>query len=293
MRIIRLVLTAAILIFAAIGLLFTGVFVAMQFGWLHVRGSIEARNSSILAINSPDNYMATLASTTTPEVANDLSCEEGHVTCQWVNTREWEVVVGGLTKDAALIERVSKETTVPSRLIATVVVPEQIRFFTANREVFKRYFEPLKILGSLSKFSLGVSGIKQETAEAIERHANNLQSPFYPGDGFADLLAYKTDVNRSEALYNRLTDEKDHYYSYLYTGVFIKEILSQWERAGYDISERPEIVATIFNLGFGSSKPNANPQIGGTPITIGGLDYTFGELAGLFYVSDQLPVLRK
>ncbi len=53
-------------------------------------------------------------------------------------------------------------------MIASVVVPEQTRFFTSNREVFKRYFEPLKILGSLSQFSLGVSGIKEDTAIQIE-----------------------------------------------------------------------------------------------------------------------------
>lgn len=194
-----------------------------------------------------------------------------------------------MSKDIAIIEQVSRETGVSPRLIAAVVVPEQIRFFTANREVFKRYFEPLKILGSLSKFSLGVSGIKQETAVAIEQYANNQDSAFYPGEGYAALLDYGQDVNESDELFNRLTDEKNHYYSYLYTAVFIKEMLVQWEHAGYDISNKPEIVATIFNIGFEKSKPNAHPQVGGTSITVGSNTYMFGELTGLFYYSDQLP----
>ncbi|MGM3099375.1 hypothetical protein, partial [Bacillus cereus group sp. BC327] len=72
----------------------------------------------------------------------------------------------------------------------SVVVPEQTRFFTSNREVFKRYFEPLKILGSLSQFSLGVSGIKEETAIQIENQALDSTSPFYPGLGMAALFSY-------------------------------------------------------------------------------------------------------
>ena len=38
----------AIIVFALIGLAFAGVFVAMQFGWLNVRGTISERNKSIV-----------------------------------------------------------------------------------------------------------------------------------------------------------------------------------------------------------------------------------------------------
>jgi hypothetical protein len=225
-------------------------------------------------------------------ITPDFSCLETQKNCVWSETREWSVVAGGLTKDKALIERVSLETGVPARLIAAVVIPEQIRFFTSNREVFKRYFEPLKILGSLSQFSLGVSGIKQDTARTIELQTKDTNSPFYPGDGYATLIAYTAGEDQDKALYNRLTDDKDHYYSYLYTALFIKQIVLQWERSGYTISQQPEIVATIFNLGFTYSQPKANPQVGGAPITVGGATYSFGELAGLFYYSKELPDLR-
>ncbi|MFA7302818.1 MAG: hypothetical protein WC030_03665, partial [Candidatus Paceibacterota bacterium] len=142
-----------------------------------------------------------------------------------------------------------------------------------------------------SKFSLGVSGIKQETAAAIEAHASDPSSPLYPGEGYARLIAYPAGADRDEALFNRLTNEKDHYYSYLYTALFIKEVLAQWQRAGYDISDRPEIVATIFNLGFAGSVPKPAPQAGGSTVTVGGVNYSFGGLAEAFYRSGQLPAL--
>jgi hypothetical protein len=294
MKTLKVISIFIVLGFALIGIMFTSVFVAMQFGWLNVRGSIDARNDSILYGNGTSTVPTAITTVSTVADAigikstEDYLCTKTARNCHWEDTREWAVVAGGLTKDIALIERVSAETGVSPRLIAAVVAPEQVRFFTANREVFKRYFEPLKILGSLSKFSLGVSGIKQETAVRIEQHTKDITSPFYPGAGYDTLVAYPAGVDTDTELYNRLTNEKDHYYSYLYTALFIREILMQWERAGYDISDRPEIVATIFNIGFDSSSPSANPVVGGTTISVGGYNYTFGELAGLFYYSTQL-----
>jgi len=264
---------AVVVVFALIGAAFVGVYAAMQFGLFNVRGSIEERNAFFDTASSSPKTPCTQA---------------GQTVCEWSETPEWAVVKGGLQKDAGVIARISQETGVSARLIASVVVPEQTRFFTSNREVFKRYFEPLKILGSLSQFSLGVSGIKIETAEAIEAHTSDINSAFYPGPEIAKLLEYPEDVERGTELYNRLTDAKDHYYSLLYTAAYIKEIEEQWERAGFDISKNPGAVATLFNVGFHASQPNASPRTAGATIETGGRAYSYGELAALFYNSEEL-----
>ena len=280
-RYFAITLKVLIVLFALIGVTFTAVFIAMQFGLLNVRGSILERNAFFTGsgTNSASVEMAQDTST---------SCPGNASTCTWQETREWAVVSGGLEKDVAVINDVSSKTGVPSRLIASVVVPEQMRFFTSEREVFKRYFEPLKILGSLSQFSLGVSGIKQETANKIEQYASDPSSPFYPGDGYATLLAYQPGTDHDAELYKRLTDPKNHYYSYLYTALFIKEIEAQWERAGYPIANKSDIVATLFNIGFENSVPKTNPQVAGAVISVGGTDYPFGALASTFYLSTEL-----
>ncbi len=260
-------------VFALIGLAFTFVFVGMRFGIFNVPGTIAERNSFFIM----------------PQ--RGAACDTADTLCAWNQTPEWETIAGGLQKDAAIIAKVSAETGVPARMIAAVVVPEQIRFFTSEREIFKSYFEPLKILGSLSQFSLGVSGIKEDTARAIEVHANDTTSSFYPGPGMGALVAYAPGTNQGTALFDRLTDPENHYYSYLYTALFIKEIESQWSHAGYDVSKNAGVIATIFNIGFGSSKPNAAPIAGGSPITLGGRTYAFGELGGDFYDSNELIAL--
>ena len=268
-------------VFALIGIVFTVIYVGMQFGLFNVRGTSIERNAFFLSAVAP-SVAHRVESRSAP--CDDVSA----TVCAWNQTPQWEVVKEGLRKDQDIIARVSRETGVSSRLIASVVIPEQIRFFTAEREVFKSYFEPLKILGSLSQFSLGVSGIKQETAVQIEQHALDASSPFFPGSAVAPLLAYPEGVSHNQALYGRLTDEKDHYYSYLYTAIAIKELMSQWERASFPLDQKPGIVITLFNIGFGKSNPNAAPQVGGAPIQVGGTTYSFGALGETFYVSDEL-----
>lgn len=300
-RVARILFWILFTLFAIIGLLFTGVFVAMRFDLLNVRGTIEERNRFFLNAWQEANAAEESAqdavqnATTAPQAApvpatlpKTVCNDPAETACAWLDTPEWSVIRSALAKEDAVLTRVEQETGVKKRMIAAVVVPEQARFFTSNREVFKRWFEPMKILGSLTQFSLGVSGIKQETAERIEAYASETDSPFYPGDGMAKLIAYEGEGDRAQELFARLTNEDDHYYSYLYTALFIKEVTEQWRRAGYDITGEPEVIVTLFNLGFDKSLPNPAPVSGGAPVTLGNTTYTYGTLGGLFYRSEEL-----
>jgi hypothetical protein len=264
-------------LFAVIGLVFTGVFFAMQYGLFNVKGSSIARNASLGAVPKTG-----ITDTCLP--VNKVVPK----TCAWDQTQEWSVLSAGLIKDEPTIDQVSNQTGVPSRMILSAVVPEQLRFFTSSRESFKKYFEPLKILSTMTRFSLGISGIKQGTANQIEQYANDPSSPFYPGPEIAPLLAYQPGDNHDSVQYSRLADTQNHYYAYLYTAAFIKEIEAQWSKSGFDATQRPDVIVTLFNIGFAESKPNANPQIGGSVITLGGKSYVFGELGTLFYQSSNL-----
>ncbi|HPV33621.1 MAG TPA: hypothetical protein PLS91_01970, partial [Candidatus Paceibacterota bacterium] len=93
---------------------------------------------------------------------------------------------------------------------------------------------------------------------------------------------------KESARFLRLTDQHDHSHAYLYAALFLKQIMAQWEKAGYNIDDRPEILATLFNLGFTKSAPKAEPAAGGAEIEIGGKAYSFGGLAFQFYYSGEL-----
>ena len=58
--------------------------------------------------------------------------------------------------------------------------------------------------------------------------------------------------------------------------------------AGYDISDRPDILFTLFNVGFSQSVPKPNPVAGGSHINVGDRSYTFGAIGFDFYYSGEL-----
>jgi hypothetical protein len=209
----------------------------------------------------------------------------------WLNSPEYIALKSGMKNEKVVLDRVQNETGVSPRLLQSILFVEQMRLFNSERELFKKVFEPLKILGVQSQYSWGVLGLKQETLIQIEENLASSTSPFYLGSDqskkFGELLAFNTEKVDAER-FERITDSRNHYFTYLYAALYIKQIEKQWKNAGFDISSRPEILATLYNIGFNNSKPNPNPQVGGAEIEISGQKYSFGRLAYEFYYSDEL-----
>jgi hypothetical protein len=206
----------------------------------------------------------------------------------WGQTPEWQLLKDVFTRDQVIINQAARNAGISPRLILAGVTGEQIRFFNNRRESFKSYFEPLKILAQLSKFSFGIAGLKPETVALIESHLKDRNSTFYLGPQMENVTDYPIGGNLDTERMNRITDVKNPYYSYLYVGLYMREVIAQWGNAGYDISNRPEIIATLYNLGFNRSIPKANSAAGGSVITLGGTNYTFGDFAREFYDSNEL-----
>jgi hypothetical protein len=256
---------------AGLILLFMGVFLAMRLHLTNVNGSIDALSQ----------FFNKTQDTGTRKKAAEQTMEA------WATSAEWQTLGLGFEKDKSIILQASSVSGVTPRLILSVIIPEQFRFFTSNREAFKKFFQPLQMLGNYTQFSYGIAGIKTDTAIMVENNLKDSTSPFYLGLADEHLLDFTTTDPDTERM-TRLTDPHNHYYSYLYTALLLKEEMAQWQRAGFPINNRPEILATLFNIGFSRSLPNAIPLTGGAPITINGEDYTFGSLAFSFYYSNEL-----
>lgn len=205
----------------------------------------------------------------------------------WINDEVWDTIREATRKDEELINKAGEVSGVEPRLIVANMIVEQLRLFNSQRELVKKFFKPLKILGNATKMSLGVMGIKEATAIQIENHLKDPFSEYYLGKEFEHVLDFTTN-NPSQERYERLTDEKNHYYSYLYGALYLRQILEQWKKAGHDIGNRPEISGTLFNVGFPQSNPKPDPKIGGSKINIGEGSYTFGSLVYEFYYSGEL-----
>jgi len=213
----------------------------------------------------------------------------------WMNISEWQDFKIAVAKDKPYIDSVAKVTGVEARLIVACLVGEQIRLFNSNRESYKRYIGPLKVLALEANLSYGVTGIKEKTAVNIENYLKDSTSVYYLGKEYAHLLDYDSTnqyINPTndtlDLRLRRLVQFKNHYYSYLYAAVYVKQIRQQWLKAGFPIDDRPEILASLFNLGYYKSKPKKNPAVGGATYDIKGTEYTFGAVAYEFYYSGEL-----
>jgi hypothetical protein len=206
----------------------------------------------------------------------------------WADTEEWSLMKEVFARDQDIIKKAASDAKISPRLILSCVIGEQFRFFSSRRESFKSYFEPLKILASLSNTSFGIAGLKPKTAGIIEDNLKNSKSSFYLGPEMEHVADYVEGVDVETERMNRITNAKYPYYSYLYAGLYMKQIIAQWQKAGFDISKRPEILSTLYNLGFYYSVPKENPSVGGTVIKVNNTDYTFGDLGYEFYYSGEL-----
>ena len=108
------------------------------------------------------------------------------------------------------------------------------------------------------------------------------------GPAYKHILDYPEGADVVEERYKRLVDYGSHLYSYIYTGCILHQTMLQWRRAGYDISDRPDILFTLFNVGFSQSVPKPDPMPGGSHIKVGDNEYTFGAIGFDFYYSGEL-----
>lgn len=254
-------------LFAVIGLFLVLGYVGVRYGLTNTKGIIDTQREWFLK-----GEVSTQASTTPI----------------WSHTEEWKILEEAIRKDEQSIKKAARDSGISPRLIAANLVAEQLRLFFTEREFYKQFFSPLKILGSQTQFSWGVMGMKEETAINVENYLKDPTSVYYLGPEKAHLLDLPLDEAQKEKRFSRMTDQHDHYWSYLYAGLYMNEVIHQWSSAGFSIGDKPEIVSTLYNIGFNHSQPNAAPKIGGAEIKIGDIGWSFGGLAGEFYYSNLL-----
>ncbi|MBU0750083.1 hypothetical protein KKH15_01035 [Patescibacteria group bacterium] len=260
-----------VFVFAGIGFFLVAGYFAVRFGFTNESGIIDTQREAFFEGIAPEAI-------------------EPSYTGPWEGSEEWLVMEDAIRRDVSVIQRAAADSGVPARLIVANLVAEQLRLFFTEREAYKKFFYPLKILGPQSQFSWGVMGMKEDTAIQVENNLKDTTSPYYLGPEYEHLLDFKTDDVKGER-FTRMTDQHDHYWSYLYAGLFLKQIQVQWENAGYPINNRPEILSTLYNIGYRYSVPKENPQVGGAAITLSDGTRSFGGLAAEFYNSNLLTDL--
>ena len=251
---------------------------------LDIRITDSTYKSSVADCQNKDKYENVSASKIQSKIADSTNKTNAF---PWVAEEEWPTVTAGILKDKDVIITAGKSAGIDPRMIVASCIVEQMRLYHTDREMYEKVFKPLEILGNYNQMAWGVMAVKEKTAIDIENHLKDTASPYYPGKEYENLLDFKTGDPTKER-FDRLTDDNNHIYAYLYGGIYLKEYISQWKAAGFPIDDRPEIVSTLFNLGFEHSNPKKNPDVGGSVINISTAGYTFGSLAYEFYYSGEM-----
>lgn len=190
----------------------------------------------------------------------------------WSRTDVWDSTLLALEKDREAILVASRETGLSPRLVALPALCEQMRRAESFRDRYKRVFSKFIPTGNLS---MGVTGIKPETIRNIVPWVDPRFLPWI--DSVSD-----------ETIRKRLGDDDDHRWSYLYAAACLSAIQRRWKaEAGVDLTYRPDILLTIYNIGFHKCTPHPDPQPGGAVFKVGNAEYTFGTFAWEFFWSGR------
>ncbi len=266
---LKKIFTVFLYLFAAIGLFLVAGYAAVRLGWTNEPGIIDVQREDFLGAV--------------------IEFDKSKTVSDWHTSEEWVILDEAIRRDQAVILKAAKDSGIPARIIVANLVAEQLRLFFTERESYKQFFYPLKILGPQTQFSWGVMGMKEETAIPVEQHLKDPASVFYLGRAYEDVLNFPaTTTDMKTARFVRMTDQHNHYWSYLYAGLYMKQVMEQWRGASFPIDGNVGVISTLYNIGFERSVPKGDPQIGGAAILIGTNTYSFGGLAKDFYDSDLL-----
>ena len=187
---------------------------------------------------------------------------------------------------APSINKYSNELGVDARIVAGVIYVEMFRNLTTEKGFIEQKLESRHVTRTLLKIkghTVGIGQIHMQVMERCIENFNNPNSPFYMGKEFENYVTWK-DFDKAEEAKNYVDELGIHHSEYTnpdaqikFVAAMIAQLQTQWKNAGYDISDKPEILGTLYNLGFDKSNPKANPRSGGSINFIFGKEMRFGD----------------
>lgn len=177
-----------------------------------------------------------------------------------------------LTENKDLIYSSAVFFNVQPRLIAAIIYAER----TLNVNWMEGQLDLLLAKAGYSS-SIGIGQIKIHTAEWIEKKLHDPTSKYYLGDVYR---SYLSKSKSRDELIIRLEYPK---WNIEYLAAYIAMFCHRWLNDGFDISNRPDIIGTLYSLGpyrvsdSSERKPHGNPK-----------SNHFGEETAKVYYSDQL-----
>ena len=178
--------------------------------------------------------------------------------CAWLmngaHAESPQVTLDKLRMHQNVIASAAKKFGVPARYLMAIIYTER----TLNYDWTDDELD-IPLAKALLNSSIGFCQVKLKTAYFIERQFHDDESLYYPGERYQDLL----QVSQSpDQLIAKLADDT---LNIDYAAGYIRIILSRWEKAGFPLTERLDILGTLYSSGLyyksgQERKPNRSPQ---------------------------------
>lgn len=176
-----------------------------------------------------------------------------------------------LSKYCPVISKAAQLYEIKPRTLALIIYTER----RLNYNQFDDLFDVPLARNGFNK-SIGLSQIRLNTAFWIEKNLNDFTSSYYLGAKIAKHFSPSHDRNK---LIAKLVDPSTNIH---YAAVYLAMLQKRWKDAGFDISNKPEILATLYSVG--TYKPDGSERL---PNDKPCANY-FGELMVRFFESDLL-----
>lgn len=163
-------------------------------------------------------------------------------------------VLTKLQKKESLIKLGSNLFDVDSKTLSAVIFIERRENYNWEDRAMDNLLANLGL-----NSSVGFCQVKLKTAYWIEHQLNDTNSLYFPGKNYYKSL--NISKTPKELLDKLLNDELN----IKYAAAYMRIMLSRWERDGFPLDKKPDILGTLYSTGLfyrngEERKPNNNPQ---------------------------------
>ena len=160
-----------------------------------------------------------------------------------------------LLVNRGFIEIAANKFNVDAQILSAIIFTER----TLNYDWTDERLDVVLFSTWKQNSSIGFAQVKVKTAYFIERQFSDSTSVFYPGEKYEALLS--VSQTKEELIAKLLSDSLNT----CYAAAYLRLMSSRWEKEGYPIHKRPEILGTLYSTGLfqrdGSERsPRTNPR---------------------------------
>jgi len=165
-----------------------------------------------------------------------------------------DTTISKLRQRAELIELASKTFGINSKILTAIIFTERTLNYTWEDEAMDNILAEAGL-----NSSIGFCQVKLKTAFWIEVQLNDASAAYFPN------IKYKGKLSLSNSPSEIMQKLENDSLNILYAAAFVRIAISYWEKVGFPIDNKADILGTLYSTGLfkrdGNIRiPNKNPK---------------------------------